>query len=544
MPGQPDVLIIGSGIGGGTLASRLVQHGLHVTILERGGFLPQEAENWNVDAVFGEQRYVPTETWCDKHGNAFRPGTYYYVGGSSKMFGAVMIRFREADFKELIHEDGISPEWPIKYPDLEPYYALAEKMYCVHGTAGVDPTEPPGVPPYPFPALPNEPVIQGVHEALKAAGVASSPLPVAVQRDGTGNCIRCMTCDGFPCKVHAKTDAEVAAVRPALATGRLTLITDAKVTRLNLFEDGAKVESVVYETKGSSQTISAPVIVLSASAVNSAVLLLNSACPQAPDGVANSSGVVGRNYMAHNNTALMCVGMKRNPTKFQKTICINDFYFGNAEFKFPMGNVQGLGKLQEEMLTLKVKAMPGFIARFLAERSVDWWVMSEDLPDPENRVLVHDGKIHLIYKNNNLRAHRRLVKHTIKLMRLLGFGLNLPYYMTGLSVSHQCGTVRFGNDPKTAALDPFCRAFDHKNLFVVDASFFPSSAAVNPALTIAAQALRVADHIATVDFAGRSAISSDQSLDILSPITSRPVELVSLATQVQAERTSISTLSR
>jgi choline dehydrogenase-like flavoprotein len=527
---QPDVLVIGSGIGGGTLASRLVQHGFHVTILERGGFLPQEAENWNVSAVFSDLRYLPQETWVDKEGNTFRPGTYYYVGGSSKMFGAVMLRFREADFLELVHEDGVSPEWPIKYHDLAPYYTLAEQMYCVHGTAGVDPTEPPGVPPYPFPALPNESVIQEVHLALKAAGIASSPLPVAVQRDPTGNCIRCMTCDGFPCRVHAKTDAEVAAVRPALATGRLTLITDAKVTRLNLSENSSKIQSVVYETKGSSQTLSAPVIVLAASAVNSAALLLNSACAQAPNGVANRSGVVGRHYMAHNNTALMSVGMKRNPTKFQKTLCINDFYFGDADFKFPMGNVQGLGKLQQEMLTLKVKAMPAFIARFLAERSVDWWVMSEDLPDPENRVIIRDGKIHLIYTENNMRAHRHLVKQTIKLMRRLGFGLNLPKHMTGLSVSHQCGTVRFGNDPKTAALDSFCRAFDHQNLFVVDASFFPSAAAVNPALTIAAQALRVADHIATVDFAGKSDIASGQSLELLPPLTMRARELVILPT--------------
>jgi choline dehydrogenase-like flavoprotein len=527
---QPDVLVIGSGIGGGTLASRLVQHGLHVTILERGGFLPQEAENWNVNAVFRELRYVPTESWVDKDGNTFRPGTYYYVGGSSKMFGAVMLRLREADFKEMVHEDGISPEWPIKYPHLEPYYTLAEKMYCVHGEAGLDPTEPAGVPPYPFPALPFEPVIQEVHTALRAAGIASCPLPVAVQRDSTGNCIRCMTCDGFPCKVHAKTDAEVAAVRPALATGKLTLITDAKVTRLNLSEDGSKIQSVVYETNGSSQTMSAPVIVLAASAVNSAVLLLNSACPQAPNGVANRSGVVGRNYMAHNNTALMCVGMKRNPTKFQKSININDFYFGDSEFKYPMGNVQGLGKLQEQMLTLKVKLLPAFVARLMAERSVDWWVMSEDLPNPENRVIVRDGKIHLIYENNNMKAHRRLVKQTIKLMRRLGFALNLPYYMTGLSVSHQCGTVRFGTDPKTAALDSYCRAFDHKNLFVVDASFFPSSSAVNPALTIAAQALRVADHIATVDFAGKSHIAFGKALELVPPLTMRTQEFITLPT--------------
>jgi choline dehydrogenase-like flavoprotein len=541
---QPDVLIIGSGIGGGTLASRLVQHGLHVTILERGGFLPQEAQNWNVDAVFGEQRYVPGETWLDKRGNTFRPGTYYYVGGSSKMYGATMLRFREQDFLDLQHEDGVSPAWPIQYSDLANYYTLAEKMYCVHGTAGTDPIEPRDAPPYPFPALPHEPVIEEIDAALKSIGVASFPIPLAIQRDPGGNCIRCRTCDGFPCNIHAKSDAETAAVRPALATGRLTLITGAKVNRLVVSEDGSKVESVSYESEGMAKSISAPLVVLAAGAVNSAALLLTSACAQAPDGVANRSGVVGRNYMAHNNTALMSLRWRKNPTKFQKTICINDFYFGDKNFTFPMGNIQGLGKLQQGMLTAKVKLLPGFIARFLAERSVDWWIMSEDLPHPENRVTVRDGKIHLAYTANNMKAHWQLVRRTTKLMRRIGFRFNVAKHLGGLSVSHQCGTVRFGNDPSSAALDPFCRAFDHKNLFVVDASFFPSSAGVNPALTIAAQALRVADHIATVDFAGRSAVSSDQSLDFLPPITSRPIEFVNLSTHHTAASTPTSTLTR
>jgi choline dehydrogenase-like flavoprotein len=500
MDSSPDVLIIGSGIGGGTLAHRLVDHGLRVTILERGGFLPQEPENWNVNAVFFHQKYVPQETWLDKEGRAFRPGTYYYVGGSSKLYGGAMLRLRVRDFEDLEHVDGVSPAWPINYRQLAPYYDLAEQLYSVHGEAGRDPTEPPDVPPYPFPALDHEPVIERVASALNHQGIKPFRLPLAVQRHKGGACLRCRTCDGFPCQVHAKTDAEVAAVNPALATGRLTLKTHSKATRLMLTRDGRRVNAVEYENSGCRERMSAPIIVLSASAVNSAALLLRSACDRAPQGIANSSGVVARNYMAHNNTALMSIGWKINDTNFQKTICINDFYFGDDGFKYPMGNIQGLGKLQVGMLTAKQKYLPNFAADLMAQRSVDWWIMSEDLPDPENRVILQGGNIQLHYTANNMAGHRRLTQTTISLMRKIGFKLNIAKHMGGLSVSHQCGTVRFGNDPAKAALNEFCRSFDHDNLFVVDSSFFPSSAAVNPALTIAAQAIRVADHIAKVDF--------------------------------------------
>jgi choline dehydrogenase-like flavoprotein len=500
MPSSPDVVIIGSGIGGGTLANRLVRYGLTVTMLERGDYLPQERENWDVDAVFAKQRYVPTETWLDKHGVAFRPGTYYYVGGSSKMFGAAMLRLREKDFQELQHAGGVSPAWPITYRQLAPYYDLAEQLYGIHGEAGVDPTEPSNVPRYPYPALEHEPVIEQVAFALKNRGIKPFPLPVAVQRHPGGPCIRCKTCDGFPCQVHAKADAEFAAVRPALASGKLMLKTNALATRLLLTSDGRRVNAVEYQSDGRIESITAPVIVLSASAVNSSVLLLRSACDNAPNGVANSSGVVGRNYMAHNNTALMSIGWKINETKFQKTICINDFYFGDRDFKYPMGNIQGLGKLQTGMLTAKQKFLPKFLGERMAERSVDWWIMSEDLPDPGNRVLLQGPAIRLHYTENNMMGHRRLVKKARSLMSQIGFSLNIAKHMGGLSVSHQCGTVRFGSDPGIAALNEFCRSFDHENLFVVDASFFPSSAAVNPALTIAAQAIRVADHMAKNDF--------------------------------------------
>jgi len=507
MLSSPDVVIIGSGVGGGTLANRLVQHGLAVTILERGDYLPQEPENWDVNAVFASQKYVPLETWLDKEGTAFRPGTYYYVGGSSKMYGAAMLRLREKDFEELEHAGGVSPSWPITYCQLAPYYNLAEQLYGVHGEAGVDPTEPSDVPPYPYPALDHEPVIEQVASALKGQGIKPFPLPLAVQLHGGGPCIRCKTCDGFPCKVHAKTDAEVAAVTPALATGRVTLKTNAKATRLVLTNDGRRVDAVEYESGGRIERITAPIIVVSASAVNSAVLLLRSTGDKAPKGVANSSGVVGRNYMAHNNTALMSIGWKINHTNFQKTICINDFYFGDSDFKYPMGNIQGLGKLQTGMLTAKQKYLPKFVGDRMAERSVDWWIMSEDLPDPENRVLLEGDTIRLHYTANNMAGHKRLADKACSLMRKIGFKLNIMKHMGGLSVSHQCGTVRFGSDPSKAALNEFCRSFDHDNLFVVDASFFPSSGAVNPALTIAAQAIRVADHMAKADF-GMTGITS------------------------------------
>jgi len=507
MLSSPDVVIIGSGVGGGTLANRLVQHGLAVTILERGDYLPQEPENWDVNAVFVSQKYVPLETWLDKEGTAFRPGTYYYVGGSSKMYGAAMLRLREKDFEELEHAGGVSPSWPITYRQLAPYYNLAEQLYGVHGEAGVDPTEPSDVPPYPYPALDHEPVIEQVASALKGQGIKPFPLPLAVQLHGGGPCIRCKTCDGFPCKVHAKTDAEVAAVTPALATGRVTLKTNAKATRLVLTNDGRRVNAVEYESGGRIERITAPIIVVSASAVNSAVLLLRSTGDKAPKGVANSSGLVGRNYMAHNNTALMSIGWKINHTNFQKTICINDFYFGDSDFKYPMGNIQGLGKLQTGMLTAKQKYLPKFVGDRMAERSVDWWIMSEDLPDPENRVLLEGDTIRLHYTANNMAGHKRLADKACSLMRKIGFKLNIMKHMGGLSVSHQCGTVRFGSDPSKAALNEFCRSFDHDNLFVVDASFFPSSGAVNPALTIAAQAIRVADHMAKADF-GMTGITS------------------------------------
>lgn len=509
----PDVIVIGSGVGGGTSALRLAQQGLNVLMLERGDYLPREADNWSPQAVYVDRKYTGKDTWLDGDDKPFSPSIYYNVGGASKFFGCTMIRFRERDFEEVQHHGGVSPAWPIRYKDLEPYYAQAERLFHTHGTAGIDPSEAPRSSPFPLAGVVSDPPMVALMEKVRRQGLHPFPQPAAIRMAPEGSCIRCDTCDGYPCQVEAKADAEISVVQPALATGRVTLRTRTQVHRLILSEDGKRVSGVEIEHEGLRQVLSAPVVILSASAINSAALLLKSACPQAPDGVANSSGVVGRYYMAHNNTALMAVSAKKNRTRFQKTVAMNDYYFGDNEFPHPMGCVHSLGKLKAGMMTAANKWVPDFVNAFIAARSFDWWVMSEDLPDADNRVTVENGMIKLDVRRNNLRAHQELVKRMARMMRRAGLPLVLTKLMPVASTSHQCGTVRFGTDPAKAALDPYCRSFDHRNLFVVDASFFPSSAAVNPALTIAAQALRVADHIASSEFGILATQSSRPALD-------------------------------
>lgn len=496
-----DVIVVGSGAGGGAVALRLAERGLHVLLLERGTFLPKEQDNWSVDAVFFKKLYTSTEEWLDREGRPFRPSMFYNVGGNTKFFGCSMLRFRERDFDDLEHAEGLSPRWPIQYEDLLPYYEQAEALFGVHGDDTDDPTAPRRYgAPYPFPPVPSEPLIASVADRLHKAGLHPFSLPLSVDVREGGRCILCKTCDGFPCKVSGKNDAESCLVQPALATGRVELMTGARAKRLILSADGKKISAVEVLHEGKLRMLSAKTIVLSCGAVNSAALLLGSASDGAPNGVSNSSGLVGRNYMCHNQTAMMSLSRHLNPTGFQKTLALNDFYFGEPGFQYPMGNIQLLGKLQSGMLAANVKFLPRSVGAALAGRSVDWFLQSEDLPDLDNRVVMDGNQIRLAWTQNNLKGHRRLVKRFSSILRGIGFPVILTEAMVRHSTSHQCGTVRFGSDPATSAIDPYCRSHDHNNLFVVDASFFPSSAAVNPALTIVAQALRVADHIAAIDF--------------------------------------------
>ena len=497
---RPDVIVIGSGAGGGTVTRELAEHGVAVLLLERGKSVPHEADNQSVEEVFNRKKYSSNETWLDRDGKPFRPSTWYNVGGSTKFFGTVLTRLRERDFEVLEHAEGVSPAWPISYADIEPYYARAEVMFGVHGDASDDLTEPPRSSPYPYKPVGSEPVIARVIDSLKRKGLHPFPLPVAVDLHVGGKCIRCSTCDGFPCEFGAKNDAETRAVEPALATGNVELWTGAFVRRLILSPNGRSVTGVEVDHQGEVKTLSAKIVVVSSGAVISAALLMRSANSSAPNGLSNSSGLVGRNYMTHNLTTMMAISPSINPTKFQKTLALNDFYFGEKDFPYPMGNVQTLGKLQAGMLVAGASYLPRFMGTELTRRSLDILVTSEDLPHRENRVTLENGQVRISVSPNNLTGHRRLNKRVKSLLREIGFPLVLSKTLPINFAAAQCGTIRMGSNQEEAPLDAYCRSFDHSNLFVVDASFFPSSGAVNPALTIAAQALRAADHIAGVEF--------------------------------------------
>ena len=421
-----DVIIVGSGAGGGTLARQLAPSGKSILILERGDWLKREAENWDATAVFVQNRYISPETWYDRDGRPFQPQVHYFVGGATKMFGAALYRLRKEDFGELRHHDGISPAWPISYDELEPYYARAERMYHVHGLRGRDPTEPPASGPYPCPPVSNEPRIQQLSDNLTAAGYHPFPAPCAVMLDeqnmAYSTCIRCQTCDGFPCLVHAKSDAETVAVRPALEFPNVTLLRNAKALKLQTNASGTAVTEVVADVAGQREVFRGDIVVVSCGAANSAKLLLMSANDKHPRGLANGSDQVGRNYMFHNSQAVLAVSLEPNPTIFQKTIALNDFYFGMDGFEYPMGNIQMIGKSLGPMYRgekpIETALLPMGLLDNLARHAVDFWLTTEDLPDPENRVTVNqDGDLTLSYTPNNQVARQKLYD---KLKSMLG----------------------------------------------------------------------------------------------------------------------------
>jgi len=486
-------------MGGGTLAWALRDSGRTVLLIERGDFLPQEPENWSPRAVFVENRYKATETWRDARGGVFSPGVHYFVGGNSKVYGAALPRLRQEDFGEIVHEGGVSPSWPISYGDLAPYYDRAEHLYRVHGLAGADPTDPPRETLFPFPPMPADPYMEELADRFREQGLNPSPLPIGVDFRPGGTCIRCNTCDAFPCMVLAKSDADTRAVRPALESDSVTLWRNSFVARVLMDARGARARGVEVQRNGESWNVDADVVIVAAGAVNSAALLLRSATGKHPNGVANSSGLVGRNYMVHNNSVLVAIDPRRpNTTTFQKVISVNDYYLAgrDPDFPYPMGNLQPVNKLQGAMMRGAAPLAPQPALSAAAKFSVDWWVMSEDLPDPQNRIAIGSGgEIIVHWQPNNLVAHAQLMNRAKTMLRRAGYPILVSQQMGIATNSHQCGTIRFGDDPRTSVLDPWCRTHDVENLYVVDGSFFPSSTAVNPALTIAAQALRVGDHL-------------------------------------------------
>ncbi|MGF1465963.1 MAG: GMC oxidoreductase [Sandaracinaceae bacterium] len=501
-----DVIIIGTGAGGGTLAHRLAPSGLKVLLLERGGFLPRERENWDPRAVFGDGRYRPGERWLDREGTEFEPFVHYWVGGNTKMYGAALLRLRVDDFDEVRHYGGISPAWPLKYDVFEPYYVDAERLYSVHGARGADPFDPPASAPYPHPPLPHERRIQRLFDDLGAQGLRPFPLPIAVRLpEGPASAPTHLSYfDGYPDPTESKADAHVSAIAPALAFRNVTLQTGVYVERLETDPGGRRVTEVVARRGDEEVRFRGDVVVASCGAVNSAALLLRSASDRHPDGLANGSGMVGRNYMAHHNGAVIAVSDEPNEAQFQKTFGITDFYRGADDSELPLGSIQLMGKTDPAGLAGLVKEqLPDHDPAWVAEHSIDFWLTTEDTPDPDNRVtLTRDGRIQLSYRPTNPEAYQRLkvklrdaLEHCHCGATFANDGAYLGYDLGVSGVTHQNGTCRFGEDPATSVLDLDCKAHALDNLYVVDGSFFPSSGAVNPSLTIMANAMRVGDHL-------------------------------------------------
>ncbi len=504
-----DIIIIGSGAGGGTIARELAPTGLRILILERGGVIPRERENWDEDAVFSKKRYQARETWYDKDDKPFEPYTHYCVGGNTKMYGAALLRLRVSDFSAGRHYGGTSPAWPLSYADIEPYYTRAEEMYSVRGSRGTDPTEPPASAGFAQPPLEPEAVIAELYDDLTHLGYRPFPIPLGVRVDaGRGaSAARLSAFDGYPDPTRTKADAQVVGVEPALEHENVTLMTGCFVERLTTDPTGRRIQEVVAVHDGRRVTFRAGLIILAAGAINSAALLLRSKGPGHPRGLANSSDQVGRNYMCHQNGLLICVMQDENPSQLQKHFGITDFYHGAPDSVLPLGLIQLMGKPDAGTLSWLAGlegggALKGEPVESFRTRTIDYFITAEDLPDPTNRVeLRSDGAIRVVYTHNNTEAYDRLRVQCERAMCAVEArrGRRRPIFLHSRlgvgGVSHQTGTMRFGTDPRSSVLDADCRAHDVENLYVVDGSFFPSCGAVNPSLTIMANAIRVGEVI-------------------------------------------------
>jgi choline dehydrogenase-like flavoprotein len=485
---SPDVVVIGSGMGGATLAAGLAPSGAHIVVLERGRQIPDDAPARDPWRIYTNSAFRAPETWLDEKGRPFEPGNYYNVGGNSKLYGAVLIRYRAEDFGVLEHFDGTSPAWPFGYDEIAPWYDLAERLYQVRGDAASDATEPPHAAPYPHPPVPDEPAIAAVRDRLKATGLDPFSLPLGVDIDRwlaagqTG-------WDGYPDLRCGKMDAETCGLAAALAHDNVELVTNARVTALKPAPDGKRIAEVQCTVDGEARRYTPRVVVLAAGAVQSAALLLRS-------DVANGADQVGRCFMNHNASALIAVDPRfRNDAVYQKTFGLNDWYLQDGEGGRPLGNIQLLGRVTPDILKIQVPRLPRPAARWLSGHAIDFYAISEDLPDPESRVVLNGDTVQLIWRRSNMTAHNKLVARMKRSLRAAGFPLVLSRLFDGRVPSHQCGTLRMGDDPAASVVDPECRAWDHPNLFVTDAGALPTSAAVNPALTVAALALRAAETI-------------------------------------------------
>lgn len=475
-----DAIVIGSGAGGSTLAYQLSRCGHRVLVVERGKFL--KPRRVNTSDPIGRYIYHMIENIDDAS----------FVGGQTKFYGSALYRLRESDFHAVEHENGVSPAWPISYSDLEPYYNKAEVLYRVHGSAHGDPTEPPRAHPFPYPPINHAPIVSGLVKRIEQSGTPVSAIPLGVDYGPEGSCVLCSTCDGHYCQIDAKMDAEIAALRPALASKNVRLLTETDCLRVLTTTDGSRVTGVLLRHLGREQIARANVVALCAGVVGSVSLLRRSRTPKHPQGLGNASGCLGR-YLAGHSVGIMFpfISWKRVPPMYTKTLAINCYYNGTVEWPYPTGVIQMAG----QMPFWGERPWPARqLTHLLGRHTLMCFYMSEALPARNTR-LIFDGDevVSRAAPMHNVRTFLKLRDLATDVFRRAGHRVlarrRLPL------VWHEVGTARFGKDPGTSVLDPDCQVHGIEGLYVVDASTLPSAGAVNTALTIIALALRAGDHI-------------------------------------------------
>ena len=506
-----DAIIIGSGFGGSFAARQLVKSGLKVLMLERGGPVPRGPGNWDMSGSLELTEHYDKSTPLKvvKGGHKKIMGLYANVGGPSVWYGGVSFRFRENDFHKNEHIDnGGLTGWPIKYAGLEPYYTEAENILQISGEAGVDPTAPPRSAPFPQGKPPLADISKKVKSGAEKMGLHPFQLPLAINYEDTSNgrktCEHCMTCDTFACAVSAKNDLATMVI-PGLKKAGMGLRPNMVVTKILTQNGAASGVEATDRLTGEKHVFKAKRIILSAGSLGSPHLLLASGLEKMNPG----GQAVGRYLMRHVNCIVFGIfpGVADKEGRFHKQLAILDFYNGYKGAPVPgkLGSLQQvptppMGLVQNEipgplgkLLSRGVRLLTGLLAiaedqpQFKNGMSLDWNNLDKyGLPQP---VISHE------YSERDKAAIKGLISPAKKIMRKAGAVAHYVHHIR--TFSHAVGTVRMGTDPATSALDENCQFRGVKNLYVVDGSFMPTSAAVNPSLTIAANALRVGGIVAS-----------------------------------------------